>query len=189
MLVEGPRGAASCQTSPSLWFAKAVKAEQFDDEDCEEADEAADVKISAVFSLPMLPCNGRLFRSFPSQRGIETCRIRCPLPLLRKSATALRVARCQCNTTKLKSATMANTSWWPKAAGHSDQRHKIITGAKWLPKFISGHTSQPLGFLQFGLLCLPDCGFLLVAGIGFKAIGFLDAGRDGPSSATLCREA
>jgi len=84
---------------------------------------------------------------------------------------------------------MANTSWWPKAAGHSDQRHKIITGAKWLPKFMSGHTSQPLGFLQFGLLCLPDCGFLLVAGIGFKAIGFLDAGRDDPSSATLCREA
>ena len=162
MLVEGPRGAASCQTSPSLWFAKAVKAEQFDDEDCEEADEAADVKISAVFSLPMLPCNGRLFRSFPSQRGIETCRIRCPLPLLRKSATALRVARCQCNTTKLKSATMANTSWWPSAAGHSDQRHKFITAAKWLPRFISEWAHKPttgLPTIWFALFTgLQPCG-------------------------------
>jgi hypothetical protein len=47
-----------------LWFAKAVKAEQFDNEDSEEADEAADVKISEVIALPMLPCNVRLFRSF-----------------------------------------------------------------------------------------------------------------------------
>jgi hypothetical protein len=109
----------------------------------------------------MLPCNGRLFRSFPSQRGIETCRIRCPLPLLRKSATALRVARCQCNTTKLKSATMANTSWWPKAAGHSDQRHKIITGAKLVAKIYFGAHKPTTG--------LPTIWFALSTGLRVSA--------------------
>ena len=66
-----PRYRPSSDVPADLWyhvqhlvFAKAVKAEQFDNEDSEEADEAADVKISAVISLPMLPCNVRLFRSF-----------------------------------------------------------------------------------------------------------------------------
>ena len=70
-----PRYRPSRDVPADLWnqvqhlvFAKAVKAEQFDDEDSEEADETADVKISAVISLPMLPCNVRLFRSFPDQR-------------------------------------------------------------------------------------------------------------------------
>ena len=115
------------------------------------------LQMSRSLRSSLFPCCPAMFAFSAAFATEAKCGIRCPLPLLHKSAAALKVAQFQCNTTKLKSATMANTSWSPSAAGHSDQRHKIITGAKWLPKFISGHTSQPLGFLQFGLLCFPDC--------------------------------
>lgn len=50
-------------------FAKAVKAEHFEDEDLEEADEAADVKISEIISSHVaLQCSP--LPGLPSQRDM-----------------------------------------------------------------------------------------------------------------------